>query len=87
MQWDGRYAQVGEVKPADVVNMIFPIRERPTSQWVQGARYNMVIRGNDVVCMDPLGETAPFYMRDHLRVEGTRWRKIERFVADKLIYH
>ena len=87
VQWDGRYAQVGQVKPADVVNMTFPISERPTSQWVQGSRYNLVIKGNEVVSIDPLGETIPFYMREHYRANQTRWRKIERFVANKLIYH
>ena len=87
VQWDGRYARVGDVKPGDVVNLVFPIGERPTTQFIQGARYNMVMRGNDVVSMDPLGQTAPFYLRDHLRTEGTRWRQVERFVADKLIYH
>lgn len=85
--WDGRYAGVGTVKPSDVVRMTFPIGEHPTSQWIQGNRYNMVLKGNDVVSINPLGEREPFYLRNHYRVNGTRWRRIERFVADKLIYH
>jgi hypothetical protein len=84
---DGRYAQLGKVKPGDVVTMTFPISERPRTEWVQGHRFNLVLKGSEVVCIDPLGETVPFYLRDHYRVNGTRWRKIERFVADKLIYH
>ncbi len=87
LSWEGRYAQVGEVKPGDVVTMTFPISERPSTQSIQGHRYNLVLKGNEVVSIDPLGETAPFYLRDHYRVNATRWRKIERFVADKLIYH
>jgi len=87
VEWDGRYAQVGDVKPGDRVTMTFPISERPRTEWIQGHRYNLVIKGNEVVSIDPLGETVPFYMRDHYRANGTRWRKIERFVADKPIYH
>lgn len=87
VRWNGRYARVGDVQPADVVTMTFPIFERATSQWVQGHRYNMVIKGNSVVSIHPNGDTSPFYLRNHYRVHGTRWRKIERFVADKTIYH
>lgn len=87
VEWDGRYALMGDVKPGDGVTMTFPISERPRTEWVQGHRYNLVTKGNDVVCMEPPGENVPFYLRDHYRANGTRWRKIERFVADKLIYH
>ena len=83
----GRYAEVGDVKPGDVVTMTFPISERLTSQWVQGHQYNLILKGNDVVSIDPVGTIAPIFLRHHYRANGTRWHKIERFVADKLIYH
>ena len=87
VEYQGRYAKVGSVKPDDVVSVMFPICEQPSTQWIQGDRFDLVLKGNEVVLMEPSGEKIPLYQRSHYRVEGTRWRKIERFIADKLIYH
>jgi DUF1680 family protein len=84
---NGRYVEVGIVKPGDFVTMNFPISEKLSTQWIQGDRYNLVLKGNDVVSVDPLGTTAPIFLRNHYRVDRTRWRTIERFVANKAIYH
>ena len=48
-------------------------------------RGRMVFKGNEVVLIDPPGRNCPLYQRDHYRVNGTRWRKIQRFVSDKVI--
>ena len=82
----GRYAQVGDVVPGNVVTMTFPISERTDSIWVEKHKYNIVRKGNEVVAMNPPGEFCPLYLRDHYRVNDTRWRKTERFVSDESIH-
>jgi DUF1680 family protein len=79
--WDGRYAEVGEVKPGDVVLMSFPIAERTEAVWVEKERYTLVRKGNDVVAIGPPGRYCPLYQREHYREAETRWRKMERFVS------
>jgi hypothetical protein len=85
--WDGRYAQVGGVKPDDVVTVTFPIAERTDEVWIQKERYTLLRKGNEIVSIDPPGRYHPLFQRDHYRENTTRWRKIERFVADKAIYY
>ena len=84
--WDGRYAEVGEVKPGEVATMTFPIAERADAVWIEKEKYTLVRKGNDVVAIDPPGRYCPLYQRDHYRVNTTRWRKIERFVSKEAIY-
>ena len=85
--WDGRYAQTGEVHPGDVVTMTFPINEQMEDAWIQKERYTLVRKGNEIVWIDPPGRNWPLFMRDHYRDDVTRWRRMERFVADKQIYY
>jgi len=87
VSWGGRYAQVGAVKAEDVVVMTFPIAERTDEVWIQKEKYTLVRKGNEIVSIDPPGRYHPLFMRDCYRDNVTRWRKIERFVADKAIYH
>ena len=83
--WDGRYAVVGAVQPGDVVSLTFPIAERSEDVYVEKQRYTVVVRGSDVVCMEPAGKYFPLYQRRHLR-EATRWRYAERFVSEEAIH-
>lgn len=83
LTFDGRYANVGSVKPGDVVTMTFPIEERTDKVFIEKKEYALVRKGNDVVCIDPPGYYHPLYQRAHYRVDHTRWRKITRFVAEK----
>jgi len=80
IQWEGRYAVVGAVKPGDVATLTFPIFERSDMVFVEKERYTLVRKGNDVVAIDPPGRYGPLYQRNHYRVNSTRWRRIERFV-------
>ena len=84
--WDGRYAEVGAVKPGDVATMTFPISERTDVVYVEGERYTLVRKGNDVVAIDPPGRYCPLYQREHYRANETRLRSIERFVSGENIY-
>ena len=47
--------------------------------------YTLLVRGNTVVSIDPPGRICPLFQREYLRESEPRWRKVERFVADKQI--
>ena len=85
--WSGRYAQVGTVQENDTVAMTFPIEERTDRAWIEKELYTLVRKGNEIVWIDPPGRYWPLFLRDHYRENATRWRKIERYVADKPIYY
>lgn len=85
VSWDGRYAQIGDVKPGDVATITFPIAERTDAVWIEKHRYRVVRKGNDVVAIDPPGQVCPLYQREHYRENSTRWRKVERFLAKEQI--
>lgn len=80
--FDGRHAQVGEVGAGQVVTMTFPISERTEKVNIEGFDYTLIIRGNDVVSIDPPGRYAPMYQRAHYRSEEPLYRKVKRFVSD-----
>ena len=86
IEWYGRYALVGEVKPGDVATITFPIAERSDTVWIEKHKYTLVRKGNDVVAIDPPGRVCPLYQREHYREDGTRWRAAERYVPKKEIY-
>jgi hypothetical protein len=83
--WNDRYAQVGAVKPGDVVTLAWPIAERTVQERIWGVDFTLVIKGNDVVFIDPPGKNYPFYQRAHYRDNEVRWVRRRRFVASDLI--
>jgi len=80
--WSGRYAQVGGVKPSDVVTLSFPIFERTDLMWIERQAYTLVRKGNEVVSIDPPGRYCPLFQRQHYRGDSPRWRRMTRFVSD-----
>ena len=78
--WEGRYAQVGAVQPGDVVTLTFPIAERTVKETIAGVEYTLIIKGNEVVHIDPPGRVYPLYQRAHYRENQVRWVKRKRFV-------
>ena len=78
---DGRYVQVGPVAADQTVTMTFPISERTEKRNIEGHDYTFIIRGNDVVHVDPPGRYAPMYQRAHYRQGRTLYRKVSRFVS------
>ncbi len=85
-RWKGRYVDVGSSGPGEVVTLTFPIRERTVTNHRLGkADYTLVLKGNDVVLIDPPGEYHGLYQREHYRGNQTRWVKRERFVSDDII--
>ena len=81
-EYRGRYALIGKTRKGDVVEISFPISERTVRTNIGGAPYTLVIKGNDVVFIDPPGQYYPLYQRDHYRENHVRWVKRERFVAN-----
>jgi hypothetical protein len=83
IEWDGRYARIGQVKPDDTVTVTFPIAERTDLIQIEKRRYTIVRKGNEVVSIDPPGRYCPLYQRQHYRSDSPRWRKVTRFVSDE----
>ena len=47
--------------------------------------YDVVVRGNEIVDISPPGERHPVFQRPHYREDETRWRKVQRFVAENIV--
>lgn len=77
--FQGRYVQIGPVESGNVVTMVFPISERTVKTTIGGVSYTLIIKGNDVVSIDPPGQWHPFYQREHYRGK-VRWTQHERFI-------
>ena len=80
-----RYAQVGDVAAGDLVAMTFPISERTQRTSIGAQPYTVVIKGNEVVFIDPPGKWHPLYQRAHYRTGRTRYRKVSRFTPSSEI--
>lgn len=86
IKWEGRYAVTGEVRAKDQVSVAFPIVERTVEVEIERHPYSLVLRGNEVVKIDPPGKHCPLYQRDHYRKDSTRWRKMTRFVSGQQVF-
>jgi hypothetical protein len=83
--FEGRYANAGGVMKGDRVKLTFPIVERTVKTKLGGKLYTLVIKGNEVVSIDPPGKYYPYYQRDHYRENKARWVKRDRFVANEVL--
>ncbi len=81
LTYDGRYAQIGKVARGQTVVVTFPISERTEKRRIEGFDYTFVIRGNDVVQVDPPGKYLPLYQRGHYRTGKPLYQKVVRFVS------
>jgi hypothetical protein len=79
--FDGRYAQAGKVVKGQTVAITFPISERTEKRRIEKFDYTFVVRGNDVVDVDPPGKYCPYYQRAHYRTGKPLYQKTIRFVA------
>ncbi|MFH1570640.1 MAG: hypothetical protein ABIL09_21800 [Gemmatimonadota bacterium] len=86
LSFDGRYVVLGPVPGGATARLRFPIGERTQALEIEGARYEVVRRGNEVVHIDPAGEHSPLYQRQHYRRGETRWRDVERFVSAEEVF-
>jgi hypothetical protein len=81
LTYNGRHAKVGEVAAGQTVVMTFPISERTEKRRIEKFDYTFVIRGNDVVQVDPPGKYCPFYQRGHYRTDQPLYQKVTRFIS------
>ena len=79
--YDGRYAEIGKVARGQTVAMTFPISERIEKRTIEKYNYTFVLRGNDVVQVDPPGKYCPYYQRGHYRAETPLYAKVTRFTS------
>lgn len=75
-----RYAQIGHVQDGTIINLTFPISERTVHTTIGQVPYTLIIKGNDVISIDPSGEYYPYYQRDHYRNNQARLVTRDRFV-------
>jgi hypothetical protein len=80
LAFDGRYAQAGPLRPGDRLTATFPIGERTEKRRIGGRGYQLLVRGNDVISIDPAGERCPFYQRAKYRGD-VQWIDRQRFVS------
>ena len=93
LRWEGRYVNVGDVKPGDVVVVTFPDfpfrgylqSERAVQEKIGPVTYTLTLRGNTVVAIDPPGTNGPLYQRAAYRGDRVQWREVRRFVPDQVI--
>jgi hypothetical protein len=81
LTYEGRYCMVGKVEKGQTAVLTFPISERSEQRNVEGFTYNFIIRGNDIVEVDPPGKYSPFYQRAHYRTGKPLYQKVNRFVS------
>lgn len=76
----GRFVQVGSVAGGDVVTITFPISERERRAKIAENTYDLLIRGNDVVRMDPPGKYQTVYQRERYRRDEPAWVEVQRYI-------
>jgi len=94
LTFNDRYAQIGKTKAGETVTLCFPIQEQSVdieaetkslgTEEYRLVKYRLVIKGNDVVDIDPPGKLGPLYQRSHYRKGEVRWQSVERFVPDQV---
>lgn len=80
LAFQGRYARIGFVEPGNLATLTFPIFERIVDTVIGNVPYRLIIKGNDVVSIEPPGKWYPFYQRARFRDGQVRWVRRDRFV-------
>ncbi|MBI4553183.1 MAG: glycoside hydrolase family 127 protein [Candidatus Latescibacteria bacterium] len=58
---EGRWVRVARLKPGDQVTLTFPLPERVVHRVIGEIPYKLVLRGSNVVSIDPKGIALPLY--------------------------
>ncbi|MCC7351839.1 MAG: hypothetical protein IT446_14865 [Phycisphaerales bacterium] len=83
--WENRYMVIKGVKEGMKLTWQCPIHERTESHRIVEKEYRVIVRGSDIVHIDPPGVHHPLFNRPHYRSADTRWRTVNRFVSDQVI--
>lgn len=81
--WEGRYAVV-KGKKGETISLSCPIAERTEKLKTSGGEYQVVIKGNEIVDVNPKGTRHPLFQRSQYRQNETRMKQVERFVSEKV---
>jgi hypothetical protein len=76
------------LKARDEVRLEFPVEERVENIHINGIKHTLTFRGLDLIDITPRNkEPATFatYERDNLKASTAPMRKVERFIAERLI--
>ncbi|MFH1574180.1 MAG: hypothetical protein ABIG68_09360, partial [Acidobacteriota bacterium] len=60
---EGRWVKVGWLRPGDRVTLTFPVPERTVHRVIGEVPYKLVLRGSNVVSINPGGVGCPLYER------------------------
>lgn len=80
LTFQGRYAQIGPVDAGQMATITFPINEHGIDTTIGDLPYSLIVKGNDVVEIQPPGQRSPFYQRAKYRENKARWVNRERFI-------
>ena len=78
---EGRYVLL-RAKAGDAVSLRWPLVQRRETLSIIAKEYQVVIRGNEIVDIDSPGERHPIFQKPQYDKGETRWRTVERFVAE-----
>ena len=91
---EGRYMVLAAGR-GDKLEFKFPISEAEETLSFAGTsdedgsairtEYRVVVRGNEIVDIDPAGKRRPIFQRPHYRKDKTRWKTVNRFVSDTVV--
>ncbi len=84
-RWKGQYLRLGECLPQQEVTITFPIAERTVQETIGARPYSLVLKGNDVVAIDPAGTHCPYYNRERYRIGEVQWKASARFVSHETL--
>lgn len=82
----GRYFVVGEVAPGQTVSLSFPLPNRTELVHIEKRPYTLKRRGNDVIAIDPPGRYLPLYQRQLYASGSPRFRRVERFIPERVVH-
>ena len=82
-QWVGRYA-ILQGKNGVTVTLQCPIEEKTEKLHLAQRDFEVLVRGNVIVNIEPPGEHHPMFNRQHYRSGKTQWTTKDRFVSDSV---
>lgn len=82
-KWDERYIDLGSVDKGQKIVVQFPISEWTMKDRMATVDFDVLMKGNTAVSIDPPGEACPLFERQYYRRDYTPWRKVTRFVTDE----
>ena len=84
----GNYLVFSDLQPADKICLQFPQPESTDTYTIDGKVYTIDLRGSTVMDIQPRRkglQIYPHYMRQHFKEKTVPMRKVQRFIAEKII--